>query len=238
MRYAILSDIHSNWEALQAALDYLKKEKIDEYWVLGDTVGYGANPNECFSWMNQNARVALLGNHEKAIVAPEILEWFSGDARKAAEWTTKNLEPIYQEKIKDLAYLHISLFATSAHGSPDEPQEFRYLFSFEDARFSFHSFETPLCFVGHTHIPSIFEEATETVRSLKPGQYELARNERYILNPGSVGQPRDRDPRLSFAIFDDKKWIFEIVRLEYDNVTAAEKIRRAGLPTHLADRLL
>jgi len=238
MRHAILSDIHSNWEALETAVHYLKKQKIDEYWVLGDTIGYGANPNECFAWMFQNARVALAGNHERAVVDPRILEWFNTEARRAVEWTAEVLDPEYQKKIPELRYLHITLSSTLTHGSPDRPDEFRYLFSFEDARRSFHAFETPLCFVGHTHVPSIFYEATESMSYLREGVYELARNERYILNPGSVGQPRDRDPRLAFGIFDDRDWTFEVVRLEYDNRKAAEKIRQAGLPTFLADRLL
>lgn len=238
MRHAVLADIHSNWEALETALGHLKKQKIDEYWVLGDTIGYGANPNECFGWMIQNAQVALTGNHERAMVDPEILEWFNPAARTAAEWTAEALKPEYRQKIQELPFLHINLFATMAHGSPDDPREFRYLFSFDDARLSFHAFETPLCFVGHTHVPSIFSEASESVRYLPPGTYELERNERYILNPGSLGQPRDRDPRLACGIFDDRQWTFEIVRLEYDNQKAADKIRKAGLPAYLADRLL
>lgn len=238
MRAAILSDIHSNWEALETALHYLKKEKVDEYWVLGDTLGYGANPNECFGWMTQNARVQVAGNHEKAVVDPTLLKWFNVDARKAVEWTAEVLKPEFREKIRELNYLHITTSATLAHGSPDHPEEFRYLFSFKDAWPSFHAFETPFCFVGHTHIPCMFREASESVAYLRAGRYELARSERYILNPGSVGQPRDRDPRLALGIFDDKNWTFEILRLEYDNHKAADKIRKAGLPAYLADRLL
>lgn len=238
MRHAIFSDIHSNWEALERALEYLKKDRVDEYWVLGDTLGYGASPNECFGWMIQNARVTVVGNHERAMIDPAILDWFNSDARTAAEWTAGILKPAFREKIRDLDFLHITTSATMAHGSPDNPQEFRYLFTFKDARPSFHSFETALCFVGHTHIPSIINEAAESVRYLRPGLCELEPNERYILNPGSVGQPRDHDPRLSFAIFDDKKWTFELIRLEYDNQKAAAKIREAGLPEYLARRLL
>jgi len=238
MRYAILSDIHSNWEALEAVLDHLKKEKVHECFVLGDTIGYGANPNECFTWMVQNAHAMVAGNHEKAMIDPLVLEWFNPTAREAAQWTARVLKPEFSEKIRLLNYLYANLFSTLAHGSPDNPQEFRYLFSFEDARGSFQWFKTPICFVGHTHIPALFLESTETVRFLKPGVNELERNERYILNPGSVGQPRDRDPRLAFGIFDDKAWTFEVVRLEYDNQTAATKIRKAGLPGCYADRLL
>lgn len=238
MRYAILSDIHSNWEALEAALGYLSKEKIDEYWILGDSVGYGANPNECFGWVLEKARVALLGNHEQAVVDPKLRDWFTGDARRAIEWTAGILKEEYQRKIAGLNYLHAASSLTAVHGSPDKPEEYRYLFSFEDARPSFRALETPICFVGHTHLPSLFTESTESARYLSPGSYELKKGERYILNPGSIGQPRDQDPRLAFGIFDDETWAFELVRLKYDNEKAARKIQEAGLPLFLAARLL
>lgn len=238
MRHAILSDIHANWEALQTAAGYLQKQKIDDTCILGDTIDYGANPNECFDWMLKHARVTLLGNHEKAVVDPGILEGFSEDAQAAAIWTAGVLKPEYRKKIHDLSYLHINLFSTMVHGSIYEPEKFHYLFSFEDARTSFYTMDTPLGFIGHTHVPALFSESSESVRSLTPGVYELERNERYLINAGSVGQPRDRDPRLSLGIFDDKQWTFELIRLEYDNRKAAEKIRKAGLPDFLADRLL
>lgn len=238
MRHALLSDIHANWEALQAAVEFLKKKKIDDYYVLGDTLDYGANPNECFEWMLKHAHVTILGNHEKAAVDPSLLEEFTPEAQAAAGWTAGVLKPEYRQRIEDLHYLHLNLFSTLAHGSIDHPERFRYLLSFDDARQSFYTMETPLGFVGHTHIPSLFSEASESVRYLTPGVYELARNERYLINPGSLGQPRDRDPRLSCGIFDDQQWTFELVRLEYDNEQAAAKIRKAGLPDSLADRLL
>lgn len=238
MRYAVLSDIHANWEALKATLDYLQSEKIDETWVLGDVVGYGANPEECLAWAFEKADVFVAGNHEKAVVNPEILEWFSGDARQAIEWTTVILTAAARKKLEELAYQHLTGSATLVHGSPDQPEEFRYLFSFEDARPSFRALQTPLGFIGHTHLPSLFKESTGLAAYLRAGLYGLNREERYLLNPGSVGQPRDRDPRLSFGIFDDTLWTFQIVRLKYDNETAANKIRQAGLPTNLAERLL
>ena len=238
MKYAVLSDIHSNWEALETALEYLAKEKIGEYWVLGDSIGYGADPNKCFCWVLENARVALMGNHEQAAVDPQLREYFNGYARTAIEWTADVLKEEYKKKIAGLRYLHITPSVTLAHGSPNEPKEFRYLLSSEEAHASFRVLETPICFVGHTHIPSRFTASSEEGEYLPPGRYPLKKKERYILNPGSVGQPRDQDPRLSFGIFDDEDWAFEIVRLKYDNEKAAAKIRKAGLPAYLADRLL
>ena len=238
MRYAVLSDIHANWEALEAALDYLAKQTLHEIWVLGDTLGYGANPNECFEWMLENADVCLMGNHEKAVIDPKLREDFNPDACTAVEWTAEVLKPELQLKIQKLPYLHITSSSTLAHGSPDEPQTFRYLFNFEEARPSFQAFQTPLCFVGHTHLPSQFIESEASARRLFPGTSILKKEQRYILNPGSVGQPRDSDPRLAFGIFDDEDWKFEMVRLKYDHQKAAAKIRKAGLPPYLADRLL
>ena len=238
MRYAVLSDIHSNWEALECALAYLKKHKVHDFWVLGDTIGYGANPNECFAWAVQNSHVNLLGNHEKSVVDPSILEEFTEEARIADEWTARVLRPEFRKRIEQLPYVHIVTSATLVHGSPHEPHKFHYLLSARDAWPAFHAFETALCFVGHTHVPSLFRESAERVQYLTPGVYEIERNEHCILNPGSIGQPRDGDKRLSFGIFDDKAWTFEIVRLEYENEEAARKIREAGLPRALADKLL
>lgn len=238
MKYAILSDIHSNWEALETASAYLDREKVGEIWVLGDFIGYGANPNECFEWVSGKARVTLMGNHEQAVVDPGLRDWFNPEACTAIEWTAGVLDAKHQTKIRDLHYLHVASWATAGHGSPEKPEEFHYLFSFADARPSFQAFQTPVCFVGHTHVPSAFVESTQSASYLRPGPYELKRNERYILNPGSVGQPRDRDPRLSLGIFDDKKWTFEVVRLEYNKEKAAEKIWNAGLPRYLGQRLL
>jgi len=238
MKYAVLSDIHSNWEALETAIDYLSKEKIKDYWVLGDCVGYGANPNECLCWVFKKAAVALMGNHEKAAVDPEMRNGFNSYARTAIEWTAEVLEEKYRQKIPELRYLHITPSVTLAHGSPNDPDEFRYILSLKDAQASFRAFETPIGFVGHTHIPSRFTESSGDAEYLGPARYPLNKKERYILNPGSVGQPRDQDPRLSFGIFNEEDWSFEIVRLQYDNKKAAEKIRKAGLPSYLADRLL
>ena len=237
-RSAVLSDIHANWEALETAADYCRKQKIGQFLVLGDTIGYGANPNECFRWVLENASAVILGNHEKAMLDVNLRREFNDWAREASDWTAEVLAPELKKEIPKLAYLKIENGVTLAHGSPDNPEEFRYLMSYSDARPSFGQMETQICFVGHTHVPSCFLESAGTAFYLGPGVQTLKKNERTILNPGSVGQPRDQDKRLSFGIWDPEKWTFEIVRLEYDKRTAAEKIRKAGLPPFLADRLL
>jgi predicted phosphodiesterase len=238
MRYAILSDIHSNWEALETAVSYAQGQKIDSWVVLGDTVGYGANPNECFEWAIQNAAIYVTGNHERAVIDPRLREWFNEWAREAIEWTDKVMDPKLKEKIKPLPYVQMREGFTFVHGSLNEPEQFHYLFSMEDAAPTFKQMESPICFIGHTHVPSCFCEKPQAAIYLKPGIWQLEKGERYILNPGSVGQPRDQDPRLAFGIFDTEKQTFQIVRLTYENHKAADKIRKAGLPAYLADRLL
>ncbi len=238
MRYAILSDIHSNLEALETAAGHAETKQIDRWIVLGDTVGYGANPNECFEWVVNHAQLFIMGNHEKAVIDPKLREWFNPLAREAIIWTAGILAEPLKKRIADLPFLKIEKGITWTHGSPDKPEDFRYLTRFEDAAPSFQSMENDVCFVGHTHVPCCFCLSRKSTEYLAPGVTELAAGERYILNPGSVGQPRDRDPRLAFGIYDDTAKTFEIIRLEYDNQKAAEKIRKAGLPRYLADRLL
>ena len=238
MKYAIFSDIHSNLEALETAVSCVKGRGIQKIAVLGDTVGYGANPNECLEWVVQNADVRLMGNHEKGVIDPGIRDWFNDYAREALVWTDEVLDEKFRKSIAGLPFMRLEKGATFVHSSPDRPEEFKYLLSYEDAQSSFRSMEGDICFVGHTHVPCSICANARRAEYLRPGILKLAAGERYILNPGSVGQPRDRDPRLAFGIFDDSEQTFEIVRLDYDNRKAADKIRKAGLPQYLADRLL
>ena len=238
MRFAVFSDIHSNLEALETAVAYTQKQGLESTVVLGDTVGYGANPNECFEWALRHAAVYVVGNHEKAVVDPKVREWFNGAAREAIVWTEKIMSQDLKKEIPALPFLKIEKGQTFAHGSPAEPELFQYLTTFDQARPSFKVLETPVCFVGHTHIPSCFCEKAKSAEYLPAGVFRFPKGERVILNPGSIGQPRDHDPRLAFGIFDSEERTFEVVRLPYDNQKAAEKIRRAGLPRYLADRLL
>lgn len=238
MLIVLLSDIHANWEALRTAIEYIEGRKIEKIFVLGDTVGYGANPNECFEWALERASLYVTGNHEKACMDPVVKNGFTDWAREAIAWTEKVLSQRLKDRIGGLPYLKIERDFTLAHGSPDRPEEFRYLYRFDDARSSFRLLENSIGFVGHTHSPCCFAEKSCSAQYLYPGILTLDRKERYILNPGSVGQPRDADKRLSFGVFDSDKWTFEIVRLEYDAKKAAEKIRKANLPASLAERLL
>jgi diadenosine tetraphosphatase ApaH/serine/threonine PP2A family protein phosphatase len=238
MRYAIFADIHGNLEALETALEYVKKQRLSSFMILGDSIGYGANPNECLSWALQSGGLHVMGNHEAAVIHDKIFEKFTSSAREAIDWTGKRLKPELIAKIKGLPYLQIEGSVTLAHGTLHSPEEFHYLFDESDAYKSFLALRTPFGFVGHSHVPSFFAEKAGAGGYLKEGVLKLRKNERYLLNPGSIGQPRDRDPRLSFGILDEDKLTFEIVRLPYDNKRASEKILAEGLPSSLAYRLL
>jgi len=264
MRWAVFADIHGNLEALETALAYTQKHRLSQFMVLGDSVGYGANPNECLEWALQNAGFHVLGNHEAAVIHEKIREKFSDWAREAIDWTAERLRPELIARIKDLPYLQAGGNVTLAHGTLHSPEEFHYLFDENDAWLSLISNRKPVQsqftfnwkkknwdayksflalrtrwgFVGHSHVPSYFAEKEDAGGYLKEGVLKLRKQERYLLNPGSIGQPRDRDPRLSFGILDEDELTFEIVRLPYDNKRASEKILAEGLPASLAYRLL
>lgn len=238
MKLAVFSDIHANLEALEKAAGHVCGLGIKRIAVLGDTVGYGANPNECFEWALAQNDVLLMGNHEKALTDIQLRLRFNPMAAEAIEWTAKQMDTKLIAKSLDLDWEVREKDVTFVHSSPSEPETFPYLFGYKDAAAAFMALETRVCFTGHTHVPCCICELTRKAENLKPGVFKIPGKGKVILNPGSIGQPRDKDPRLSFGIFDDEEMTFEIVRLDYDNEKAADKIKKAGLPDYLADRLL
>ncbi len=202
MRFAIFSDIHANLEALETAADDAGGRQIDQFAVLGDTVGYGSNPNECLEWALQHSAVNLLGNHEKALTDLSVRAGFTRFAYEAIVWTSEVIDPSLVKKIQGLPYVQTHDGLTFAHASPASPEEFPYITRFEEAAPAFQKMTAEFCFIGHTHVPSCFCELTKTGERLDAGLRELKNKGRMILNPGSVGQPRDGDPRLSYGIFD------------------------------------
>lgn len=230
MRIAIISDIHSNLEALQKALEIISKKNIDEVVCLGDTVGYGANPNECMNLVRKTTPFILLGNHDEASIDPSVAHSFNNHARAAAQWTSQVLTDSNREFIRSLPFDMKRHELYFVHASPFEPHEWHYILTQSTANKSFPSFSERICFIGHSHEPAIHGEDIWT-KEVLPGK-------RYIINVGSVGQPRDRDPRLSFGIYDTVSGVYENLRADYDVKTASEKIRAAGLPRILAERIL
>ncbi|MBI4970331.1 MAG: metallophosphoesterase family protein [Candidatus Omnitrophica bacterium] len=238
MRCAIFSDTHSNWEALSTFLDYCHKNHIDRYWMLGDVVGYGADPQIVQKKVFEISDVVIRGNHDQAMVDDELLAWFNDEAKEAILWTRGQFDSKTKEKLASLPYSYVEGGVTLVHASPLNFDQFPYLITWKEAAEAFRYFNTPLCFIGHTHFPQIFLLKQKASSYLDEGIYPLDRNDRYIISCGSVGQPRDNDHRLAFGIFDDEAYTLELVRLEYPKEIAASKIRKAGLPRFFADRLL
>lgn len=231
MRLAVISDIHGNLEALEEALRDIDARAADEIVCLGDVVGYGADPAACLRLVRDRCRHVLLGNHDEAAFNPRIAESFNAYARRAAAWTRGQLEPEQRDFLRELPYM-LSLEGEQllfSHSTPRNAQDFDYIFGDMEARSYADAFSERLCFVGHTHIPRI-HPLDARVRAYTP-------SDRFIINCGSVGQPRDRDSRASYGLLDTVAGTYENVRLVYDVAAAARKIVDAGLPEALASRL-
>jgi len=229
MRIAILSDIHSNLEALTKAFETIDQSDVDEVYCLGDIVGYGARPNECVDLIRQRATKCVLGNHDLAAVDISEAGYFTKHGRVAAEWTNKILSDENRQFLSKLPYRDESGSITLVHANPEEPEHWAYIVTLEDAEPQFEHFRSQLCFIGHSHIPFICGEDLES--------FELKKEVRFLINVGSVGQPRDGHPELSFGILDTGEWTYQNVRAAYDVKSAANAIVENGLPQFLADRL-
>ena len=229
MRIAILSDIHANLPALTKALDLIKVKGADEIWCLGDIVGYGAEPNECVQLIAELSKRCVLGNHDQAVAfldKPRFLPWVG---KVAAEWTSSVLTEQNRGFLRGLPLIDTTEACTLVHASPSSPSSWIYISSLARAHEQFSHFNTLICFIGHTHVPSVCGDDLKTF-SFKAGR-------RFLINVGSVGQPRDGNPHLSFGLLDTKVWSYQIIRAEYDIESAASAILRKGLPRSLADRL-
>lgn len=229
MRIAILSDIHSNLQALTRALEVIDELGADEIYCVGDIVGYGANPNECVALVRDRVARCVLGNHDLAVVDPRTAEYLDRNGRIVVEWTRRVLTEEHRNFLAGLALTVRTQVMTLVHSNPAEPAAWGRIETLEHARPQFAHFDTPLCFIGHTHVPFVCGEDLETM--------EVRRGMKFLVNVGSVGQPRDGESALSFGVFDDGVWEYRNVRAEYDIGQTAEAIRRAGLPSALADRL-
>jgi predicted phosphodiesterase len=242
MRYLILSDIHSNHEALAAVLAHVKRKRWDKAIVLGDVVGYGANPNQAVDQVRRlKPLVAIRGNHDKVCSGIEDGEMFNRVALQAAMWTRGRLTPSNLRWLQSLPEGPVVVdgeFAV-AHGTPID--EDAYIFGEIEALNVFRQTAFPLCFFGHSHFPVVFglsPDAIQTVLTAPPAfRYRLEPGVRYLINPGSIGQPRDGIPLASFAMFDSGTRTLSVYRLPYRIEKAQKKILDAGLPRPLADRL-
>ncbi len=238
MKYAIISDIHGNLEALQKVLLEIRSYRdIDKVVCLGDIVGYGADPQRCIDLTRGISDIIVAGNHDYAAVGKTDVNLFNPVAREAALWTGEVLKFDYINFLKNLPLVCTSENIHFAHSSLHNPGQWRYLLSIPDTYIDFQIMEKDILFVGHSHIPVIFENMNDEVRVMTDFEVQLDQDAKYIINPGSIGQPRDYDPRASFAIFDSENRYLKIIRIEYNIKEAQRKIRAAGLPLLLAERL-
>jgi predicted phosphodiesterase len=237
MKYALLSDIHGNLEALQAVLAEIQRHKIEEYICLGDIVGYGANPNECLEVLRSINPATVLGNHDAAVCGLTELENFNPLAYQAILWTKQELTPAGREYLAALPLIRSLGEITIFHSNLVSPADWRYILNPRDSYSSFEKLSGWLGFFGHSHRPVVFQKNDGLVDYVLESEFTLSRERQYIINIGSVGQPRDRNPRASFAVFDDESGSLEIIRVDYPIRIAQKKIRDAGLPERLAARL-
>lgn len=237
MRYAILGDIHSNVEALDAVIDAIDAEKPDAILCTGDLVGYGAAPRECVRRIRELApRGLVAGNHDWATAGRLGLEFFNAYAREAILWTRTKLTRADIDYLGSRPVLHVDGLVTLAHGTVHDPEQFDYLQSAYDAHLSFARMTTPYAFVGHSHVPVTFKSGT-TITYVLGDEIDVSDTAQALVNVGSVGQPRDEDPRASFGMFDDTTRVIRVIRVEYDVEASIARIREAGLPDFLGERL-
>ena len=241
MRAAIVADIHSNLEAFQAVLDDVESRGgIDEVWCLGDLVGYGPNPREVIALLRQHTHVCIAGNHDLAATGKIDTSLFNPIAAAAAEWTRQQLTSQEVQFLNQLPLVTSKGDFTLAHGSPRDPI-WEYLVSEGTALANLEHFQTRYLLVGHSHLPFVcyMDESSMkcAFKEFPVGEPVQLEEGRLVINPGGVGQPRDRDPTSSYAIYDGEQGTICHYRVPYDIPFTQEKMRQAGLPERLITRL-
>ncbi len=236
MKIAIISDIHANYEALKVALDKINELKAERIICLGDMVDYCADPNECVALVIKHCDKVILGNHDEAQYDYDLVDGFGESARISSIHTRSIIKPEYLEYFKTLPYTYELENLFFVHGSPMYPESYSYVLNEIIANQNFKEFKQDICFIGHSHIPIIFKKSQKKIDIVK--EEDVVPGNHYIINVGSIGQPRDRNPRLSFGFFDTLEWKYKNIRLEYDTKTASNKIKNENLPLFLAERII
>jgi predicted phosphodiesterase len=236
MRYAVISDIHANLEALEVVLADTKEQKCTHYCCVGDVVGYNANPKECLEIIRSMGMPVVKGNHDEYCSTEEDLEGFNPHAREAVNWTRKQLSREDRQWLHDLKYVRLVASFSMVHATLDGPQRWGYVFDKLAAAASFTYQNTAVCFFGHTHVPVAFVRDS-VVRGGTYSKFRVEPGKKYFVNVGAVGQPRDGNPKAGYVLYDLNEGSIELRRLDYDIPKAQRKIVEAGLPQRLADRL-
>ncbi|MBK8905610.1 MAG: metallophosphoesterase family protein [Anaerolineaceae bacterium] len=244
MRILIISDIHANLTAFKAVLDHANG-RWDTIWFLGDLVGYGPDPNECVQELQKYSHIALSGNHDKAVLGELDIKSFNREAKYAITWTQETISSETRAYLQSLPSKQVEGDFTLAHASPRYPV-WEYILDPLTASENFNWFETDFCLVGHTHVPVIFEEQLNGFRrvNVRPPTYSSSSRdafplgpERLIINPGSVGQPRDSDPRAAYALLDTEAMTWFYQRVPYPVRDVQERMEKYGMPKRLVNRL-
>jgi len=238
MKVLIMSDIHGNRTALEAVLE--AAGSVDAVWCLGDIIGYGPDPNDCVAIVKEIPNLTCLrGNHDSAVIGLTERTKFNHSAQKVLEWTENQLNPIHRQYLLGLSPQVEIDDVTLAHGSPRDPT-WEYIMDVYTATANFDYFTTPYCFIGHSHLPVLYYikngKDLANVTFVYPGD-KTKLPEKCIVNPGSVGQPRDHDPRAAFTIFDTEEKTWTQHRVNYDVVEVQERMSQAGLPSEYIQRL-
>ncbi|HTM22606.1 MAG TPA: metallophosphoesterase family protein [Kofleriaceae bacterium] len=239
MRYGIFSDVHANHEALSAVYEAFDREKIDRYVCIGDTVGYGASPNECCDMVRKRAAFTILGNHDAAVAGRMDYSYYYDAARQALDYHASILSPENMAWLKGLPYEVREGDVTFCHGSPIALEEFEYIFSAEQAARCLEIWDklSTVTFIGHSHLCKSFALTREEVFEVVATKFVIRPEHRYIISVGSVGQPRDYDNRASYTIYDSSEKTFEFKRVPYDIEVAAQKIFDSDLERNFGNRL-
>lgn len=239
MKIAIISDIHANIEALEAVLARIDTLGVDQIACLGDVVGYGASPDECCSLVRKHAAFTLLGNHDAAVTGAMDEAYYYDSARTALRWTREHLSEDNYKWLYGLPYTRFAGDLAFFHSAPIMPSGFFYVVQSSEASTHLQVIERmkSVNFIGHAHLTTIFAMNQKKVRAVEAKQVSVRDDAKFIVNVGSVGQPRDRDPRACFAVWDDEANRLEYQRVEYDIETAATKILAARLDEKFAKRL-
>ena len=235
--FAILGDIHANLDALNVVLDDCRAQGVTDFLCTGDVVGYNACPHECMSIVRDLGCPVVMGNHDHYVSSQQNLDDFNPNAAAVIEWTRSHLSDDEVAWLRALPFTKTSMGISLVHATMDDPEAFGYVFDHLQAEANFSRQVAPLCFHGHTHCPMIYEKQLSAVYRIDAQDFKLPMGRKYFINVGSVGQPRDGDPRAAYVLYNQAERTVKFRRLEYDIEAAQERIRLAGLPGRLADRL-
>jgi predicted phosphodiesterase len=238
LKIIVYSDVHSNIEALKAVEEAINKEGDAQKIFIGDVVGYGADPNECVERVGAFADHALAGNHDHAVLDLTDSSGFNPYAKAAISWTKEAITPASVKYLKSLEIKKILGEVSFVHSTPYQPEKWNYILTLQSASFNFDYFDSRICFIGHSHVPIILTRNSHRKCYIHDGLHLEAKEDcKYIVNIGSVGQPRDGNPQACYAVYDPEEETVQIKRVSYDVSVAQKKIIDVGLPRYLADRL-